>query len=159
MEKKEARDINMSPDNPGTLPITQVTRDQIAQGDHDKLVEYGVMLQNIMSAQLRLEQQIKELIQGQAAALTAWETSSKIVHDAQDSRIRKMEDLAVQYVPMANDFMIRIKTLEQSFQVLNDSKQEIIGGWRFAVWIAGSMAGFASTIWIIAQLIFNFKVR
>src|SRR5438876_7345928 len=93
-------------DNNGDQPLTQTTRDTMAQNDHDKLVEYGVMLQNIMAGQIRLENQIKDLIQGQATALASWEVSSKLIHDTQDIRLRKLEDLATQYVPLGNDLAV-----------------------------------------------------
>lgn len=130
------------PDYPnGDKPVTQITRDQMAQSDHDKLVEYGVMLQNILSSQTRLEQQIKDLINGQATALASWEATSKAIDDALDSRIRKIEDLAVQYVPLAQQFEIRIKTLESGVQEFRDKKNEFLGGWKTIVFVGAIIAG------------------
>jgi hypothetical protein len=141
----------------GNQPLTQQTRDNMAQTDHDKLVEYGVMLSNIMAGQIRLEAQIKDLIQGQASSLASWEATSKTVHDAHDSRIRKIEDFTVQYIPTITELLPRTKALEITIQGLIDSKTEVIAGWRAIVMIFGAMAGFASFIWIVSQLFFHAK--
>ena len=142
-------------DTRGNQPLTQQTRDTMAQTDHDKLVEYGVMLQNIMLGQTRLEQQIKDLIQGQATSLATWEATSKAVHDSLDLRVRKLEDLSMQYLPIVNAFELRIKTIETNVQSLSDNKNQVVAGWKVTIWLIGSMAGFASTIWIILQLLFH----
>ena len=124
-----------------------------AQTDHDKLVEYGVMLQTIMSGLTRLEQQIKDLIQGQAASLASWEASSKAIHDDQEKRIRKIEDLAIQYVPIGDDLVKRMGRVEGDIQQLKDNKIEIIGGWKTVMLICGSIAGFLSFLYLLFNLI------
>jgi len=135
-----------STNNNGGQPLTQVSRDTMAQNDHDKLVEYGVLLQNIMAGQIRLETQIKDLIQGQATALAAWEASSKAVHDAQDSRLRKLEDLATQYVPMVNELTARTKNLEDAAEGLKNTRSAFVGGWRTALFIGAIISGIAGLI-------------
>lgn len=140
-------------DNNGNQPVTQITRDQMAQNDHDKLVEYGVMLQNIMSAQLRLETQIKDLITGQAQALAAWEASSGATHDAQDKRIRAIEDLATVWVPKAQSFDIDIIQLKKDIQAFKDNDNKFLGGWKTLVFIGGIVAGIAGFIISIVDII------
>ncbi len=135
-----------STDNNGSQPFTQVSRDTMAQNDHDKLVEYGVMLQNIMSGQLRLETQIKDLIQGQATALASWEASSKAVHDAHDLRIRRIEDLATQYIPIANECVTKIQELERRSTSLETDRSFLKGGWKTFLFVGGVLAGISGLI-------------
>lgn len=135
-----------STDNNGNQPLTQISRDTMAQNDHDKLVEYGVMLQNIMAGQLRLEQQIKDLIQGQATALASWEASSKAIHDTQDLRIRKLEDLGTQYVPIANENVTKIQDLDKRMKSLEDNRSFLSGGWKTFLFIGGILAGLTGLI-------------
>ena len=122
----------------GTVPPTQISRDVMAQSDHDAVVRLEVMLQTVLSGQTRLEQQIKELIQRQVAALATFEVQAKIRYDALDVRIRKIEDLAVQYVPMAQDFETRINKNEDSIASFASNRTEIVGGWKTLAWIAGA---------------------
>lgn len=133
----------------GTLPVSQQTRDQMAQTDHDKLVEYGVMLSTIMSSLARLEQTIKEVVAGQASALASWEATSKTVHEEQDKRIRKLEDLLLTYIPLGDDLQKRMHMAEHELQILKDNKSELFGGWRVIVWISSSIMGVASFLYII----------
>lgn len=142
-------------DTNGSKPLTQQTRDTMAQTDHDKLVEYGVMLQTIMAGQLRLEQQIKDLVSGQSTALASWEATSKAIHETQDARIRKLEDLSNKYIP---EYISKIDSMERDIDLIKEGKSEVLGGWKATVMIFGAMAGFASFIWIISQLVFHLKI-
>jgi len=139
-------------DNNGDQPFTQVSRDTMAQNDHDKLVEYGVMLQNIMAGQLRLETQIKDLIQGQATALASWEASSKAVHDTQDLRIRKMEDLATQYIPIGNESVNRLNDHETRIKSLEGNRSFLSGGWRTLLFVGSIIAGLTGLVISIVNI-------
>lgn len=140
-------------DNNGNQPFTQVTRDTMAQADHDKLVEYGVLLKTIVEGQTRLEQQIKDLITGQAQALASWEAQSKAVHEAQDTRIRKVEDLAVIYVPKMQVFESDIEKLKEDIQYFKDNNNKFLGGWKTFIFIGGVLAGTAGLIISIINIL------
>ncbi len=130
----------------GNKPVNQFTRDTMAQADHDKLIEYGVILKTIVEGQTRLEVQIKDLLTGQAQALASWEATSKAIHDAQDSRIRKMEDLASEWIPRSTGFIQDVEKLKKDVQILKDNDNKFLGGWKTLVFIGGVVAGLAGLI-------------
>lgn len=137
----------------GNKPVNQFTRDTMAQNDHDKLVEYGVLLKTIVEGQSRLEQQIKDLINGQASALSSWEITSKAIHDTQDMRLRKLEDLATVYAPKADDIEKRVILLEAGMLTIRDKKNEFLGGWKTVAFIASLIAGALGIIFALANVL------
>lgn len=139
-------------ENDGNQPFSQMTRDVLATNDHDEIVRHSVMLKTIIDAQIRLETQIKDLIAGQVAALTSWEASSKVIHDAQDIRIRKLEDLSVQYVPLGNELDEKMKKVIVDIQSLRENKSEIIGGWKAFLFIIGGVGGLIGGVYTVINI-------
>ena len=135
-----------STDNNGDKPITQITRDQMAQTDHDQLVRLSVMLQTIMDGQARLEQQIKDLVTGQATTIAAWEAQSKAVHEAQDIRIRKLEDIGTLWVPKGIAYEKEREETLKRIEALEDRNNQFLGGWKTFVFIGGVLAGLSGLI-------------
>lgn len=140
-------------DNNGGQPVTQQTRDTMAQNDHDQLVRLTVMMQTIMDGQARMEQQIKDVITTQAAALASWETQSKIDSQAQDIRIRAIEDLASRYVPMVDTITGDITKLKIDVQLFKDNDNKFLGGWKILVFIGGILAGVIGLIISLIDII------
>lgn len=144
-------------DNNGNQPLTQQTRDSMAQNDHDEIVRQSVMLQTIMTAQTRLEQQIKDLIQGQATALAAWEAQNRTFHDAQDTRLRKLEDIGTQWLPRAIEYETWRDKIGARLEVLEDGKIAFFGGWKAVIFIVGGFMGIISFIFMISQILCAFS--
>lgn len=130
-------------DNDGNKSFTQTTRDVMAASDHDQLVRHSVMLQAIVDGQARLEQQIKDLITGQAQALATWEATSKAVHDTQDNRIRKLEDIGTLWVPKGIAYERERSEILKRIEGLENSKSLFVGGWKIFLFIGGILAGIA----------------
>ncbi len=142
-------------DNDGNQPFTQTTRDVMAASDHDQLVRHSVMLQTILEGQARLENQIKDLITGQAQALATWEATSKAVHDTQDSRIRKLEDIGTLWVPKGIAYETEKLELLKRIEALENNNNKFAGGWKIVVIITGTIMGILSFIYMISQIICN----
>ncbi len=138
--------------NNGDQPVTQVTRDQMAQTDHDQLVRVTVMLQTLLDSQGRVEQQIKDLNNNQQASFTAWDAKSEAAHIAFDLRLRKMEDLATVYVPKAQAFELSINQLQTAVQKFKDDSNRFLGGWKAVVLLIGGVGGIISFLFMITQI-------
>lgn len=137
----------------GSQPVTQVTRDQIAQADHDKLIELSVVLKTILDGQTRLEQQIKDLIQGQSTALATWEAKSSAAHESHDTRIRKLEDYATQYIPLQQAARIEYEDFKKRVVNLEINQTEMTSGWKAILFFCGTIGGVVSFLWLIVQLV------
>ena len=136
----------------GDKPVNQFTRDTMAQADHDKLVEYGILLKTIVEGQVRLEAQIKELITGQAQALASWEAKSNAIHDAQEIRLRKLEEATIEWIPKGTVGLQKIEKLETDIQTFKDNDNKFLGGWKTLVFIAGIIAGLSGLIISIVDI-------
>lgn len=133
--------------------ITEESRSGLSQVDHDQITRLTVLVETVLTKITGVETQLKDAMTTQTQALTALDLKTTTNHNNLEMRLRKMEDLATQYVPLAATYSTNINSLQKDVEILKTNRSEVIASWKIVVWIIGSMAGFASFIWIIAQLV------